>query len=101
MLNNAATQYAMQPYLNEKGNRGWKSITFREAKNKALVLASGLLELGAKYEDKIAILSEAKNDWILSELAIIYRFLSNYYPKKLLRESTILIPLFLLFLKTL
>jgi long-chain acyl-CoA synthetase len=72
MLNKASVKYADKPYLSQKGDQGWIRTTFSEAKNKAVQLASALIELGVKYEDKIAILSEAKNDWIISELAMLY-----------------------------
>ncbi len=72
MLNTASVRYANKPYLNQKGDKGWERVTFSEAKTRALLLASAFMEIGVKYEDKIAILSEAKNDWIISELAILY-----------------------------
>lgn len=72
MLNAASTHYANFPYLSQKGDKGWERITFSEAKTKALILASAFMELGVQYKDKIAILSEAKNNWILSELAMLY-----------------------------
>jgi len=72
MLNTASIKYANKPYLSQKGEKGWVRTTFSEAKNRAVQLASAFIELGIKYEDKIAILSEAKNDWIISELAMLY-----------------------------
>ena len=72
MLDKAAVKYANYPYLSQKGDTGWVRVTFSEAKKKAILLASSLIELGIKYEDKIAILSEAKNDWIIAELALLY-----------------------------
>ncbi|MCK5638822.1 MAG: AMP-binding protein, partial [Flavobacteriaceae bacterium] len=72
MLNRASVKYANKPYLSQKDDNGWVRTTFSEAKEKAIQLASALIELGVKYEDKLAILSEAKNDWIISELAMLY-----------------------------
>jgi len=72
MLNKASIQYANKPYLSQKNDKGWVRTTFNEAKTKTLELASAFIELGVKYEDKIAILSEAKADWIISELAMLY-----------------------------
>ncbi|MEN8125032.1 MAG: AMP-binding protein [Bacteroidota bacterium] len=72
MLNQASVTYANNPYLSQKDDKGWVRTTFSEAKTKALHLASALIELGIKYEDKITILSEAKNDWIIAEFAILY-----------------------------
>ena len=72
MINSASTRYANMPYLSQKGDKGWERVTFSEAKTKVLTLASAFIELGIRYEDKIAILSEAKNNWIISELAMLY-----------------------------
>ena len=72
MLNKASVQYATKPYLSQKGDNGWDRVSFSEAKSSALTLASAFIELGIKYEDKLAILSEAKNNWIISELAMLY-----------------------------
>ncbi len=72
MLNKASIQYANKPYLSQKDDNGWVQTTFSEAKIKAISLASAFIELDVTYEDKIAILSEAKTDWIISELAMLY-----------------------------
>ncbi len=72
MLNKASKKYADKPYLSQKDDKGWLRTSFSLAKTKTLQLASSFVELGIQYEDKIAILSEAKNDWIISELAILY-----------------------------
>lgn len=72
MLDSASENYTNNPYLSHKGNDGWDRTTFSEAKGKSKILASALIELGVTYEDKIAILSEAKADWIISEFACLY-----------------------------
>lgn len=72
MLDNASVQYANDPYLSTKGDKGWQRTSFSEAKQKARLLASAFLELGIKPGYKVAILSEAKSDWIISEFAALY-----------------------------
>ena len=72
MLNNASVKYADKPYLSQKGDEVWDRVTFSQAKERARILASALIELGVVYQDKIAILSEAKINWIISEFASLY-----------------------------
>ncbi len=72
MLDRAATKYANDPYLSRKNDQGWVRTSFSEAKIKARQLASAFIELGIKTNDKISILSEAKNDWIIAEFAALY-----------------------------
>lgn len=72
MLDRAALEYEKDPYLSTKNDRGWSRTSFSETKKKARVLASAFLDLGIKPEAKIAILSEAKTDWIIAEFAALY-----------------------------
>lgn len=72
MLDKASVTYKDNPYLSQKNDSGWDRVTFSEAKEKALHLASAFIELGIGYEDKISILSEAKIDWVISEFATLY-----------------------------
>lgn len=72
MLNEASVKYANKSYLSQKHNKGWDRTTFNQAKEKAIILASALIELGIVYDDKIAILSEAKANWVISEFAALY-----------------------------
>ena len=72
MLNEAVIRYAKDPYLSVKGDQGWVRTSFSEAKMKSTQLAAAFLELGLRKESKVAILSEAKSDWIIAEFATLY-----------------------------
>ncbi len=72
LLNEASIKYANYSYLSQKGENGWSRTSFKDAKSKSIQLASAFLDLGVVYEDKVAILSEAKTDWILAEFATLY-----------------------------
>ena len=72
MLDKASIAYKDNNYLSQKNDSGWDRTTFSEAKQKALHLAAAFIELGVQYQDKIAILSEARIDWVVSEFATLY-----------------------------
>ena len=72
MLSRAASKYADKPYLSSKGDRGWVRTSFSEAEKKARTLACAFVEIGLKKGDKVAILSEAKTDWIVTEFAALF-----------------------------
>ncbi len=72
MLEKASKKYAAKPYLSEKSDNGWSRTSFSETKTRALQLSSAFIELGVVYEDKVAILSEAKTDWIIAEFATLF-----------------------------
>ncbi len=72
MLDRAAEMYSDDPYLSTKGDEGWVRTSFSSARKKAKRLASAFRHLGIGKGDKIAILSEAKSDWIIAEFAALY-----------------------------
>jgi long-chain acyl-CoA synthetase len=49
----------------------WVSLTWSQAKDKAFQLAAGLLALGIEPEDRVAIASNTRIEWILADLAIM------------------------------
>ena len=72
MLNKAVSLYGNAPYLSSKDDKGWLRTSFGDAKTKSRQLAAAFIELGLLKNNKVAILSEAKNDWIISEFAALY-----------------------------
>jgi len=72
MLDRAAITYANDPYLSSKGDQGWVRTSFKEARLKSRQLAAAFLELGVQENSKVAILSEAKTDWIIAEFATLF-----------------------------
>lgn len=70
LLNDAAIKYRDKPYVVEKTDNGWIPKSYNEVKEEAEILAAGLLE--HKLRDKnLAILSEGRTSWIVSEYGII------------------------------
>jgi long-chain acyl-CoA synthetase len=49
----------------------WVSLTWQQTKDKAFQLAAGLLSLGVGLEDRVAIASGTRMEWILADLAIM------------------------------
>jgi long-chain acyl-CoA synthetase len=49
----------------------WVSLTWSQTKDKAYQLAAGLLALGIEREDRVAIASNTRMEWILADLAIM------------------------------
>lgn len=72
MLERASEIYQNDPYLSIKDDRGWVQTSFKDAKVKAEQLAAAFVDLGLKKKDKVAILSEAKSDWVIAEFAALY-----------------------------
>jgi long-chain acyl-CoA synthetase len=53
-----------------EGDR-WVSLTWNQTKDKTFELAAGLLALGVLREDRVAIASGTRIEWILADLAIM------------------------------
>lgn len=71
MLKTASIKYSNFPYLSEKINNIWVSKTFSEVNSLSNYIAIALLNLNFLKNDKIAILSEGRINWIISEFGII------------------------------
>jgi len=72
LLETSANKYANNPYLLEKKTDRYEAITYKETKEQAYKVAAGFLSLGINKGDRIAILSEARTDWVISELGILH-----------------------------
>ena len=65
-------KYENHPYLREKINGKWTEITQGQTREMAYRIGAGLMSLGLKKGDKIALLSESRAMWILAELGALY-----------------------------
>ncbi|MGB9774270.1 MAG: AMP-dependent synthetase/ligase [Bacteroidota bacterium] len=58
-------------YLNFKRGGSWQSISQQVASERLKWIALGLYHLGIRPGDKVALLSENRPEWLLSDLAIL------------------------------
>ena len=65
-------EHADRPMLWEKQNGQYTPTTYAETREKVRQFAAGLLNMGVQKGDRIALLSEGRNDWIIGELAVLY-----------------------------
>ncbi len=65
-------KYENNPFLWEKPNDKYISLTYGETLAKVEELANGFLAQGLKHGDRVALLSEGRNYWLISELALLY-----------------------------
>lgn len=65
-------RYGNNTFMWEKNDGVFVPTTYNETKDAVYTLASGLLSLGVGKSDRVALLSEGRNAWIESELAIFY-----------------------------
>ncbi|MBR1436019.1 MAG: AMP-binding protein [Bacteroidales bacterium] len=65
-------QYANLTFLREKPDKVWTETSFEKTRLEAYRIAAGLMNLGVEKGDKISLLSEGRNLWIIGELGILY-----------------------------
>ena len=85
----SVAQFAERPYMWEKKNGKFEGATFREIHELVVNFACGLLDLGINKGDRVALLSEGRNNWIVSELGILYTGAVNVPLSTLLSEDEI------------
>ncbi|WP_053846507.1 long-chain fatty acid--CoA ligase [Streptomyces sp. NRRL B-24085] len=65
-----AYRYPAPPSGGE-GPDAWKSLTWAQAAERVHDIAAGLIELGVRPEERVALASSTRIDWILADLGIM------------------------------
>ena len=72
LFEKSVEQYPSNPFLWEKNEENYASQSYKELQTEVHLLAAGLYAMGIKKGDRIGLLSEGRNAWVLSELGILY-----------------------------
>ena len=72
LFEESVARYGAKTFLLEKRHRKFEPTTYAETREQALEVGAGLVTLGIRPGDKVAILSEGCNAWIISELGLFY-----------------------------
>ena len=65
-------QFSEHTFLREKVNGKWTETTFAQTREQAYCIGAGLMALGLQKGDRVALLSEGRNMWVIGELGILY-----------------------------
>lgn len=72
LFETAVANYPDNVYLWEKKDGEYQGTTYHETRIKVLNLAAGLIDIGYKKGDRAALVADGRNDWIISELGMLY-----------------------------
>jgi len=72
LFEKSVERYPNNPFLWEKNDGTYSSQSYKDLQTEVHLLAAGLYALGIKKEDRIGLLSEGRNAWVLAELGILY-----------------------------
>jgi len=59
-------------YLWEKPQDKYEGTTYGETRKQVYEFAAGLITLGIKKGDRLSLISEGRNNWVIGELGILY-----------------------------
>ncbi len=72
LMEGSAERFADEIYLMEKRSDRYEGTTYRETREAVYRFAAGLMALGLQKGDRVALVSEARNLWVIAELGILY-----------------------------
>ena len=65
-------KYGDATFLREKVDGVWTETSFRQTREEADILAAGFMALGLQKGEKVSLISEGRNQWIFTELGILF-----------------------------
>lgn len=72
LFETSVAKFANNPYLWEKHQGAFEPTTYAETRKQVLHLAAGLQDVGLLKGERVGLIAEGRNQWIISELAVLY-----------------------------
>lgn len=72
LFEKSARKFSTNIMMWEKKGEKFKGTTYAEIRDAVYHCAAGLMMLGIQRGDRIALLSEGRNEWVIAELGILY-----------------------------
>jgi long-chain acyl-CoA synthetase len=72
LFETSVRRYPNNVLLREKQDSAFRGMTYAQTHEAVYTFAAGLMSLGVQKGDRIALIAEGRNDWVISELGILY-----------------------------
>jgi long-chain acyl-CoA synthetase len=72
MFEESVNRYPDNIYLWQKKNGIYDGTSYKKTRERVYAFAAGLMQMGLKPGDRVTLLSEGRNDWVIGELSILY-----------------------------
>lgn len=72
LFEESVAKYGSKEFLLEKHNGKFEPTTYKESYDRAITIGAGLVAIGIERGDRVSILAEGCNNWIISELGLLY-----------------------------
>jgi long-chain acyl-CoA synthetase len=72
LFEESVRKYGNNILMLEKKHSEYEGTTYSDIRKSVIEFSAGLMSLGIERGDRVALLSEGRNEWVISELAILY-----------------------------
>jgi long-chain acyl-CoA synthetase len=72
LLEESANKFSDNVYLWQKAGGAYRGTTYGETRKLVHEFAAGLMNLGLKHGDRVTLLAEGRNEWVIGELGVLY-----------------------------
>lgn len=72
LFERSCAKFPDNDYLWEKRGGEYGAVTYTQTREQVMAVGAGLMSLGLEKGERVALLSEGCNDWVFSELGIMY-----------------------------
>lgn len=72
LFENSVARFGSNPLMWEKRDGRYRGTTYGETRERVHRCAAGFLALGLERGDRVALIAEGRNDWVVAELGILY-----------------------------
>lgn len=88
LFEESAARYGSNVFMWEKKTGSYEPTTYEQTRQQVYKFAAGLIAMGIQKGDRLALLSEGRNDWVISELGVLYAGAVNVPLSVKLNEPT-------------
>ncbi|MBN1939545.1 MAG: AMP-binding protein, partial [Candidatus Aminicenantes bacterium] len=72
LMESSAAKYPDNPMMWEKKTDAYEPTSYARMRERIHAFGAGLMSLGLNKGDRVALISEGRNDWVMSEMGILY-----------------------------
>ena len=87
LFEESVANYGNNVFLKEKIGKTWTDTTYSQTRDMVYEIGAGFVKLGVAPKDNMSLLSEGRNMWIITELAMFYAGAANVPLSIKLEES--------------
>ncbi len=72
LFESSVNKFSQNPLIWEKKGDTYRHLTYQQMRDLVHQFAAGLVKLGLRKGDRVALISEGRNYWLMSELGVLY-----------------------------